>query len=250
MILLISSRYSARADVTPLIETARENGIEVCKFLNSWSTHEQTLSVKKRGAIYGEHAFAEFAAEQLGWNLYQNSPDWITKLPQAFLKRNVKCYELRALKKLEQDKKVILGKKFLEPADEPCFQPGIYDKFPNVPPDTLILAHTVQDWKVKYRFVIVNQKIVTYCCYKLLNMFNDPVIWDTVYLDKQSGVTAPSFVQTLLNHNNCAPSCVIDVGFAEELGWSVVGTYPIWAASIYGCNPNQFLKGIFSCCEN
>jgi hypothetical protein len=248
MILFISPKYGSRSDSVRLIEAARRSGIKTETLLNSWENVSKTISRGEDAALYGEHAFCEFIAQEMQWNLYQNSLDWVAKLPLTFIKRSIKCVTLEEVIEMENSGRCILDKRVLEPADDPCFQKGIHQtRFPRVPLDTPILVSLDQEWTTKFRFVVVNNKIVTSCCYRMCGIYNIPTIWKThCELD---GMTPERFMHTLLDTVNVAPGCVIDVGYLKNAGWAVSGTKPIWAAELYGCEPRPFLDALFAACQ-
>jgi len=244
MILLISPRYGTRADTVKLIEAARVRGIKTQTLLNNWNI--DTLAPNEQCAVYGEQAFCEFVAQELRLNFYQNSLDWIARLPHAFVKRSIRYMRMREAIEIEENNHTILGRRLLEPADDIMdFDAGFYTKnFPFVPHNTNILVHSYHEWVAKFRFVVVNGKPVASCCYRLCDTFNLPAIWQVQY--DTGGIDAKSFLDTLLDHVNCAPSCVIDVGYIKQTGWAVVSTLPIWSAELYGCSPNNFLDALFA----
>lgn len=250
MLLLISAKYGTKPDAVKLIEAARARHADTITLLNNWEQTKESISVSREQMVapYGEHAFSEFVAQELNLNLFQNCLDWTPRLPHHFLKRTVRYMTLGDAYDIEAQQHSILGKRVLEPADEQCFTTGIYEEsFPRVPKDTPILVHGDDEWVVKYRFIIINGQIASYCCYKVLNHFNTPTIWQNKY--NHNGSTADGFVRTILNHFRVAPACVLDVGYIKDTGWSVWNTYPIWAADLYGCDPDAMLKGIFIACK-
>jgi hypothetical protein len=252
MLLLISPKYGTKPDAVALIKAARARGIEVETLLNSWSYAKQKATFGKTDgaaiAPYGEHAFCEFIAQELRLNLFQNSLDWVSRIPDQLTKRTVKHMTLAEAIDIESNRNSIINKQVLEPADEPIFSTGIYDqRFPRVPEDTQIIVHEAVDWLVKYRFIIVNNKIESYCCYRVSHIFNEPSIWQNKFTG--SNTTSDAFVRTVLNHCKVAPACVLDVGYIKNTGWSVCNTYPIWSSELYGCDADALLKGIFVACK-
>lgn len=248
MILFISPKYGTKADTVTLIQTARAKGIRTETLLNNWKGITDMVAPDERAALYGEHAFCEFVAQEMQWNLMQNSLDWVARIPQSFKKRSIRFMTFEEVIDVENNSQSILDKRILEPADEPCFQPAIYQtRFPKVPLDTPMLVSTDHEWVAKFRFIIVNKKIVTSCCYRILDTFNQPVIWQTRY--QFADMDAVTFVETLLEQVNCAPGCVIDVGVIKNAGWAVVGTKPIWSAELFGCNPRGFIEALFASCK-
>jgi len=249
MILFISPKYGTRSDSVKLIEAARKRNIRTETLLNNWrGVNKAIYSDDEDTALYGEHPFCEFIAQEMQWNLYQNSLDWITKLPLTFIKRPIKYWTLEEVIEAENSGRCILGKRVLEPADEPCFMKGIHQTgFPKVPLDTPILVSLDQEWIAKFRFVVVNKKIVTSCCYQIHNVVNTPTIWGTNC--EFDGMTPDRFMHTLLDTVNTAPGCVIDVGYLKNAGWAVLGTKPVWASELYGCDPKFFLDALFASCQ-
>lgn len=248
MILFISPKYGARADSVSLIQAARSRGIRTETLLNNWHGISQLIGKDEKVALYGETAFCEFIAQEMQWELVQNSLDWVTRLPQSFLKRSVKYMTLEEVIDVENHSQSILDKRILQSADEPIFSSGIYQtRFPRVPLDTPMLVSTNLEWTAKFRFIIVNKKIVSSCCFQIKNVFNQPVIWKTRF--EHDNVDAISFVQNLLEHVSCAPGCVIDVGYIQDVGWSVYNTQPIWTTELYGCDPRGVLQALFAACK-
>lgn len=250
--LFISPKFNAKSDVELIIGAARTKGIKTCTLLNSWDSHKSVYSPNEPCALYGEHAFCEFAAQELRLNLYQNSLDWIVKLPHALVKRTIRHTTIGAAMKLDKTLHHILGKQFIEPANDACFPAAIYtDHFPAVPNETPILLSNYHKWTVKYRFIIANGNVTTACCYYLASagIFNKPTIWGMNYTGTETNASAFDFIQQVLTHINVAPGCVIDVGYVEHEGWAVCGTYPIWSAELYGCDPKGFLEALFAACK-
>ncbi len=247
MILFISPKYGSKSDSVRLIEAARRANIRTETLLNNWHNVSKTINQSERTALYGEHAFCEFVAQEMRWNLYQNSLDWITKLPLTFIKRSIQCVSLEEVIEMENSGRYVLGKRVLEPADDPCFHKGVHEtNFPRVPLDTPILVSMNQEWEVKFRFVIANKKIATSCCYQMYGVYNSPSIWKAqVEID---GMTPDRFVHTLLDTVETAPGCVIDIGYLKNAGWAVSGAKPVWAAELYGCEPRPFVDALFAAC--
>ena len=248
MILFISPKYGIRSDAVSLIQAARARGIRTETLLNNWRGIENLVGADERVALYGEHPFCEFVAQEMRWNIYQNSLDWIARIPQHFRKRSIRYMTMEEVIDTEATNQSVLEKRILEPADEPCFQTAIYQsRFPRVPNDTPVLVSTDHEWTAKFRFVIVNKKIAARCCYRISNVVNTPTIWNTRF--EYGGIDDVTFVENLLEQVNCAPGCVIDVGVIKDAGWAVASTRPIWTAELFGCNPAGFLDGLFAACK-
>ncbi len=245
MILFISPSYALRPETNRLIMAANRRNIKVHKCFNSWKETDTSLDVYGVGAPYGEQAFCEFIAQEMRWNLYQNSLDWLSKLPHTFVKRSIRYLTMDKVKDVERLKGSILDKRFLTPADEQSFTPGIWsDRFPPVGDDTPVNVSTVDQWAVKFRFVIMNGKPVSECCYYAYGTYNTLSIWHTEV--NFNGTTARDFLNSLLDQTNSA-ACIIDIGYLQNAqGWAVIGTQPIWTAELYGCDEDKFLEALVS----
>jgi hypothetical protein len=255
MMLFISSKYGGRVDSVKLIEAARSVGIRTTTLLNTWNTDNAPgvySGAHEHVAPYGEHAFCEFLAQEMRLNLYSNSLDWVARLPKPMVKRNIKCMSLGDITDIESERRGILGIKHLEPADDACFMPGVHSRIPRAPRDTKVLVHDEVDWTVKYRFLIVNGRIESFCCFKLSAIFNNPSIHGTNFIG--GSITAEAFMKTVLENHNTAPACIIDVGYIKpgvggsSGGWGVCGTYPVWSSELYGLDPLAFLRALFVSC--
>lgn len=248
MMFLISSKFGEKPGTIGLIKAANKRGFSVHTVMNSIGQYKTSLSIGERIIVYGEPAFCEFVAQEFNHNIVQNSLDWITKIDKFFLKRNVSYMTIDEASKIEKEHGGILNNKVLEPADDQCFNTGMYNgAFPKVPGKTPILVHPEEIWDAKFRFIIIDGKIATKCCYRLSNIFNTPTIWQTEFIGDK--ITSEAFVKTLISHYNTAHSCIIDVGFIKDRGWCVCGTYPIWSSDPYGCNSEVFLSGLIEACR-
>lgn len=250
MLLFVSPAFAARQSLEPLYTAARSHGIEVRKMLATWNKDRECAAIPHNsvGAVYGEQPFCEFIAQEMKWALYQNSIEWLSELPHTFLKRSIKYMTLADAKELEKASGSVLDRRFIAPADEVSFSTAIYvDRFPAVGDETPVFLSSNELWDVRCRYVILNGKIVTNCCYYAYNTFNEPIIWDAVC--NLGNNTATNFMNTVLDHVRVAPSCVVDIGYLKEGGWAVIGSQPIWTANIFGCKPLPFLRALMSSCK-
>lgn len=240
--LFISPEYSRQLRLNTLLETARQNKITVIGCGNTWEGDEIFIAGSE-GAVYGTYAFCEWVAERMNWNLLQNSPDWVTKLEKNFLKRSIQHTRLGDLKRSALDRR-----QRIDPADDNSFVGGTwFPAHPKVPVETQILLSDEVNWYCRYRYVIMNGKVVTGCCYQLEKTYNTPSIWGTLIL--KNNINAHQFIKTVVETYECAPACVIDVGFIEDKGWAVVGTHPVWTSEMFGVSSKEFLLSLFAGCQ-
>lgn len=244
MMLLISAKYDKLPDTNRLRAAAERRFIRTTVLSNNWDRSKLDKSL----VFYGEHAFCEFLAQETNYNLLQNSLDWVAELDHEFIKRNIKCISLEEVIDLENSNQSILGKQFLEPADDPSFIPACYEvRFPRVPPDTEILVHTPHKWSVKYRCVIVHSTIVTHCCYQIGSIRNTPNIWLTDWTEDK--IHPIEFAKQVIAKFHGAPAYILDVGYIENTGWAVCGTHPVWSSEVFGCDPNKYLDALIASCK-
>lgn len=249
MILFISPEYGNSPGAITLLQAAQKRNIRCETLHNAWTGKLLTRypEAGTEGAPYGNNAFAEFLGQELRWNLRQNSLSWILQLPKQLVKRDIRRMTADKMHEEQQFKRNMLGN-FFEPVDGRSFLPGTYDNgLPDLPDEEEIFVSEPVVWTVKYRYVIIDGRIASWCCYRVFNVFNNPSIWRN--LTQEKGVTNDSFVRTVLDHYRGAPAYILDVGFIKDRGWAVVGSYPMWSSEVYGCDGDAFLQGLFTACE-
>lgn len=238
MILLLPPRPNV--NTRKMKEAALGSGWEVMQ-LESWRPPE-SLAGRTDVIAYGEPLFVAAMAEFLGLALLEPHFDWLPSLPQAYTKREVK---ITTLEQARFEKERI----FAKPADDKCFPAGVYSSGADIkasdllPPHIPVLISEIVDWKVEYRFFILNRQPQTFSIY-LRNGeldFNVPP-------DRESR-EALAFVKSIFENTDIQmpPGVVLDVGYIDGRGWAVLEANPAFGAGVYLCDPIKVLPVLSRC---
>lgn len=231
-------------EILALQIAAREMGWEVHSAPPGWRLSDDLTSSGKKGVPYGSQTFCEVIAQQMNWNLKQNSFDWLARVPQKFLKRKVDFMTLGEAKKIQDVR-------FIKPADDKVFPAKVYVPgelvVPEVvPDDTPTLVSEVVNFDLEYRCFVLHGYVLTWSNYVCYEHIADPKYWDMIPImsgkKKFDRLTPDEFVTELCrSHIVTAPS-VVDVGRIPGKGWAIIETNQAWASGLYGCDPGQALR--------
>jgi ATP-grasp domain, R2K clade family 2 len=238
MILITQSPTgSNHHEVEALQAAATKKKWDVFVAPTSWRLPEELTSQKLQGVPYGTQTFCEVIADQMGWCLKQNPFDWLSKVPERFLHRDVEFMPLQQAKQLTETK-------FIKPADDKCFTAQVYPPgtliASSVPDDTPTLVSDVVQFDLECRFFVKNGLAFDWSNYLFFGEVNNPHYWkmsDCRYMHPYY------FMEYLLwAVKDFTVSSVIDIGIIRDQDWAVVETNPVWASGIYGCDPTLVLE--------
>ena len=215
--------------------------------LQSWRVPESLVGTTDV-AIYGESLWANFVAQQLSLRLFEPPLDWLAKLPPQFLGRDVGFCTLQEAR----EKSFPL---FVKPAGEKSFAAQVYDSVSELPFDDFaqetvyVLTSEVVQWKVEYRFWILDEQIVTGSSY--WRGENSTLVNGIYQAPENELQQARDFTQLLLRDKGgfAGNGAVIDVGIIEGKGWAVVEANPAFGSGIYGSEPEEVLKVVKGCVD-
>jgi hypothetical protein len=245
MILITQPRVgTSHNEILALQVAAREEGWDVLSAPSGWRLDDDLIKSGVPGVAYGSQTFCEVIAMQMNWRLKANSFDWLAKLPQQYLQRNVQFMTLGEAKLLKETK-------FIKPADDKVFaaavySPGTLHPHETVPNDTPTLVSDVVQFDLEYRcFVNEFGRVVTWSNYICYEHQADPRFWDMVP-DSHGFLKPHEFVSYMLYHSKDygieTVASVIDVGHIPGKGWAIIETNQAWASGIYGCDPGKVLE--------
>lgn len=247
MILITQPRVgTSHNEILALQVAARELGWDVLPAPSGWRLDEELTKSGVRGVPYGSQTFCEVIADQMGWQLKQNSFDWLARVPEKFLKRQVQFMTLAEAKKIRE-------RKFIKPADDKCFEAKVYEagefKAPEViPEDYPVLVSDVVEFDLEYRTFVLHGYPVAWSNYVCYDHIADPNYWDMVPIkyseDPLERMLPWEFVQELCRSHIVTGPSVVDVGRIKGKGWAIIETNPAWASGLYGCDPMEALKVI------
>lgn len=240
-------------EIIALQMSAESKGWKVIQAPSGWRLDDELVLSASKGVAYGSQTFCEVIAMQMKWQLKQNSFDWLAKLPERFVKRNIQFMTMAEAKKLTE-------KKFIKPADDKVFaaavyEPGTFNPHASIPDDTPTLVSDVVQWDIEYRCFVAGTTCYTWSNYLFHGEINDPRYHHMINTDYPHPA---EFVQEVLKHTNThvdrsgnpifmmnetsgtVPS-VVDVGIIHGKGMAVIETNQAWASGIYGCDPDRVL---------
>ncbi len=250
MILITQPRAGhSHNEILALQFAARQFDWDVLSAPGGWRMEEELINSKVKGVPYGSQTFCEVIAQQMGWSLKANPFDWLSKVPQKYLKRQVDFMTLGEAKKLTQTK-------FIKPADDKVFQASVYTPgtlvtHEAIPDDTPSLVSDVVEFDLEYRCFVDNEgHIATWSNYVCYDHIAEPRYYDMVPM---SGQTPMDFLNDYLDEvclagNGPVPS-VIDVGRIKGKGWAIIETNQAWASGLYGCEPMDALRVMKEACD-
>lgn len=234
--LLITSDYSDIC-TQKIIEAAKQEGCELYKCQTSWDVPEKYHNYN--GVIYNSNygpVFCDFVANKMKWQLLQNSPTWVAKLPSQFRKRQIDF--VANIKDL--DKYFPIEKnKFIQSPEKDIFESQLV-KAGQKPGQSYYYTTTA---------VIISDEVEFTSEYVLLVV--DKQVQDSSFVKGYAKDDPIPFVEKLVDTVRTAPSFTIRVGEIKNRGWGVISTHPIWSSKLYGLNPTKFFKAIkYSCYKN
>lgn len=245
MILITQPRVgTSHNEILALQMAARGLGWDVLPAPSGWRLDEDLTKQGLTGVPYGSQTFCEVIAQQMGWELKQNSFDWLANVPKHFLKRQVDFMTLGEAKKLQTTK-------FIKPADDKVFEAKVYAPGELVVPDvvtddTPTLVSDVVSFDLEYRCFVKDAKVATWSNYVCHEHIADPKYWDMVPADLEAPA---SFVESMLSGwGVTAVPSVVDVGRIPGKGWAIIETNQCWASGLYGCDPLRALRVMEKSC--
>ena len=225
----------------PLGEAARILGWDVICIENGWRIPYDEMTTQA-GVVYGEPLFCEVIAQQMNWRLHSNSRDWLVKLPEKYVKRNIYLTTLKEARKISE-------KKFIKSADDAIFPAKSYNDGSTLPKQDILddVSVIVSD-KIKfmseYRCFIKDRKVVSICCYSITNAVYSKENW---YVATDSII---KFTNDMLSDETieCAPGCAIDIGRINGHEMAVINSNPAFTSDLYGCEIVGSFDAIRSSC--
>lgn len=240
-LLILSPRYTP--DSINLRRAALAMNWQVERLQNyRVSSNYETVNI----AMYGEALFTTFIAEQLEHILLEASADWLGKLPQQYLQRDLRFSTLK-------DARNINKPTFIKPAEGKSFQAQVYyssDKLPSEDsqPDNMpIYMSEPVNWEIEFRCFVLEREIATLSIYSRNGTLAENEQW---LASEQEFKEARKFIGAVLSNENVKmpPAYVLDVGRISGRGWAIVEANPAWASGIYGCDTSAILPVLQRSC--
>ncbi len=235
--LILPPRYTV--DTNLIRRAAISAGWEIER-LRSWRAEKWLRTADP--VLYGEPLFAAVVAKSLGLALLEPSFDWLTGVPEKYLRRNVEYMSLG-------EARLIRNKAFIKPADDKSFVAKVYNSGSELPdndilPNTIpVLVSEVVNWSVEFRGFVLNRCVVTKSPYLQNGKLCQASDGSWVALSKERQQASEFFATILADQQvELPPAVVVDIGIIEGSGWAIIEANPAWGSGIYGCDPCEILN--------
>jgi hypothetical protein len=216
----------------------------------SWRTLPDSLR-DSDPVLYSDPLFADIAAGLLNLSLLEPTADWLTTVPERYLRRAVSFMTL-------EDARRLTGPVFLKPAEDKSFPARVYEtpKSGLPPPDALppempVLMSEPVIWEGEYRCFVHERCIAASSVYfRFGELAQDAE--GTWHVRDGEWHEAVRFLETVLADSavNLPPAAVVDVGCIAGRGWAVIEANPAWASGIYGCAARMVLPVLRAACRS
>lgn len=242
MFFFISPNWEQNASVLHLADLANRRGYKVTYPQEFWT---RSYAFGECGIVLGEQPFCEFVAQEMNWILHQNSVEYLDGMPFTILKRAVRLETLDEVRR-KDEKSAVTYKRIFRPADDDkVFPEGIYNNPPaDAPGDTLVYHWIYQNWDHKYRFLVVDNRVIDCYKYKNFDIIDTPgiasLLTDVKDFTKR---TAQDYLESILINHRMAPACIVDIAFREDQ-WSLYDTRPVFSTKPGYFQPDRYLTAL------
>jgi hypothetical protein len=231
--LILSPRYSD--DSIKLRRAAVALGWDVMR-LASWRCPDDFEP--EEPVLYAEPLFNEAVAEQLGLAVVQPPEDFLARLPQEHLKR-----EIRLMTAAEA--RTLPGPVFLKPPNRKTFPARVYAsgaKLPEMADGDPVLTSEPVVWTAEFRFFVRDRRVHAWSPYWLHGALARKD--DEWVAEPEIAAATRELVDRLLAdpRADLPAALVIDAGVIRAAGPAIVEANEASGAGIYGCDPRDVLE--------
>jgi hypothetical protein len=193
--------------------------------------------------IYGEAMFAYQCADTLGVQLVEPPEDWLSHVPDVFLRRDIIFTTL-------DDAYVLRYPAFVKPAGEKAFEARVYGSGAELrtsaapSPGTMkVYVSDPVDFEVEYRCFVLRGRVITASVYirggRLAERGGE---WPCDDGELNEAVLFAHGVVYRMGPHLCPEAFVLDVGRIRKRGWAVVKANPCWGSGLCGCDGAKVLE--------
>lgn len=189
--------------------------------------------------VYGELLVADIMSSLCGISLLDPHDDWLAKLPNRFVHRNIHAATVGELSNFSY-------RSFIKPANDKMFQRGVYLSGELIPTKYIdnncpVLVSDVVDFDTEYRFWCLDYSAITGDYYRMYGVPDNEDVLKT-----EAWCFANDVLNYCAGHSDVSlPSAVVlDVGRIENGPWAVVEANQCYASGIYG---NTDLNMVLEC---
>lgn len=230
--LILSPRYSD--DSIKLRRAAIALGWDVMR-LASWRCPDDFEP--EEPVLFAEPLFNAAVADQLGLKVVEPPEDFLTRLPEPYVKRRVRLMTAAEARTLP-------GPVFLKPPNRKTFPARVYvsgSALPDMPDDDPVLVSEPVEWDAEFRFFIRNRHVCAWSPYWLSGALARNS--DEWIVNPNMVARARNLVDRLLADSEAGlpVAFVLDAGVIRDVGAAVVEANQASGAGIYGCDPRDVL---------
>jgi hypothetical protein len=178
--------------------------------------------------VYGADSFCLVLQQKLGFGLCSPDDELLLDVPSAFLKRQVTRQRLGEIA-------AFTFPSFVKPVVPKQFRGAVYQSSAELTAECRGLSADTA--------VFVSEP-VTFTAEARTFVTNGQVLDSAVYEGSEKAADAETFVAALTHAMSLPRAVVVDVGFIDGRGWSVIEFNAAWGAGLNGCDPEKVLPAI------
>lgn len=185
-----------------------------------------------RVRLYGSHIFCMVLGQKYNLTLISPDDDLLVKISDKWTRRKIWISNLNNAINLSYPI-------FIKPVIPKLFVAKVYnnykelcDEFRQLDNLTKVLISEIVEIQSEARTFILDGKLMSIALYEGCDELT----------------LAEIFIQEFIKKNKelIPKTCVVDLGYIKERGWSVLEFNPTWGAGLNGCDANQVVKCIAS----
>jgi hypothetical protein len=173
--------------------------------------------------VYGADSFCLVLQQKLGFGLCSPDDELLLNVPPAFLKRKIKRQSLG-------DIAAIAFPSFVKPVVPKQFRGAVYQSSDELTSECRGLSTDAA--------VFVSEP-VNFTSDARTFVREGQVLDSAVYEGRERAADAATLVADLTHSMSLPRSVVVDVGFIDGRGWSVIEFNAAWGAGLNGCDPDK-----------
>ena len=191
--------------------------------------------------LYAAPLFAERVSQLLPIDFPEPDDRWLTKLDASLLNRKVEATTLAEARQIRE-------RSFFKPASFKTFRAGVYESGAELPEedkadgDNPVLVSEVVVWESEFRFFMLDGKALTGSVYFRFG--------ESAEGNGEWPCGEEEFAQARETAERAYADCseglpagvVIDTGYIQGSGWSVIEANPAWGSGLYGSEAVSVLK--------
>lgn len=221
--LLISDKPDVERD--SVAESFARHGGTVYRIGRFW---EPPVLDPSSVRVYRADSFCLVLQQKLGFGLCSPDDELLLHVPSAFLKRQIRRQPLG-------DIAAIAFPSFVKPVVPKQFRGAVYQSSVDLtaecrglPGDTAVFVSEPVGFTAEARTFVKDGRVLD----------------SAVYEGGEKAADAETFVAALTRAMSLPRTVVVDVGFIDGRGWSVIEFNAAWGAGLNGCDPDKILPAI------